>query len=103
MLDPVDQWIPSENVGEGTGGCQTPIGTLQVFDRTAAASINSQTGAAWTPAAKQQLEALIGTNVWEHARTLFAKKNNLTQVPQPLSITKYDGDSRRAAVAPTSK
>ncbi|MBC7727496.1 MAG: hypothetical protein H7242_07735, partial [Microbacteriaceae bacterium] len=58
LLNPSDQWIPSENVGNGTGGCQTPVGPLQVFDRTGATSINAQTGEAWTPEAKAALIAL---------------------------------------------
>lgn len=103
LLNPADQWIPSENTGTGTGGCQTPIGTLQVFDRTAAASINAQTGEAWTAAAKAQLVALIGTSVWQQARTLFAADNQVNPLPTPVSTAQYNGDARRAAVAPTSK
>jgi Ferritin-like len=102
LLNPSDQWIPSENVGVSTGGCQTPIGTQQVFDRAAGSSIDSQTGEAWTAAAKTQLKALIGTGVWQQARTLFATKYGITP-PQPNSTAQYDGDKRRAAVAPTSK
>lgn len=103
MLDPADQWIPSENVGKGTGGCQTPIGPLQVFDTQAGPTIQSQQGAAWTAAAKTSLEALIGANVWERARSLFAARNQLNPLPTPESTPQYDGSKRRAAVAPTSK
>jgi hypothetical protein len=103
VLPPSEQWIPGENVGQGTGGCQTPIGALQVFDRTAAASINSQTGEGWTAAEKAALEALMGTSVWERARSLFGTRNNISPLPQPLGTDQYNGDARRKAVAPTSK
>jgi len=103
LLNAVDQWVPSENVGAATGGCQSPIGTAQVFDRTAGPSIDEQTGEAWTAAAKAQLKALIGTSVWQQARNLFAAKYGITPLPAPLSTTRYNGGQRRAAVAATSK
>lgn len=102
LLAPNDQWIPSENVGSGTGGCQTPISTLQVFDRTATATIDAQTGEGWTAEAKAALVALVGTPVWQQARTLLAKKQGGT-LPAPLGTSTYDGNARRAALAPTSK
>ena len=103
LLNPADQWIPGENVGPTTGGCQTPIGTLQVFDRTATASIQAQTGEGWTDAAKAQLVALVGTGVWQQARNLFATDHKITSLPTPVATAQYNGDARRAAVAPTSK
>lgn len=103
VLPAADQWIPGENVGKGTGGCQTPIGTLQVFDRNAQASIESQTGEGWTAAEKAALVALMGTSVWDRARTLFASRNNISPLPAPLATDQYDGDARRKAIAPTSK
>jgi hypothetical protein len=103
LLDPAQQWIPNENIGKGTGGCQTPIATGQVFDRTAQPSIDKQTGEAWTPQAKQQLIALIGKNVWQHARDLFAARHKVSSLPTPGKQGAYDGTARRAALAPTSK
>ncbi|MCW5649394.1 MAG: hypothetical protein KIS62_06605 [Ramlibacter sp.] len=103
VLGPADQWIPGENVGKATGGCQTPIGPKQVFDRTAAASINAQTGEGWTPEAKAALIQMIGKPVWDQARTLFATRNKITSLPTPQSSKQFNGTNRRAAVAPTSK
>lgn len=103
VLPPADQWIPGENTGAATGGCQTPIGPLQVFDRTAASSISGQSGEGWTPEAKAALTALIGTNVWDRARSLFATRNQINPLPTPQSSTQFNGGARRAAVAPTSK
>ena len=103
LLDPAQQWIPNENVGKGTGGCQTPIATGQVFDRTAQPSIDKQTGEAWTQQAKQNLIALIGKNVWQHARDLFAARHKVSTLPTPGKQGAYDGTARRTALAPTSK
>lgn len=102
LLAPADQWIPSENVGKGTGGCQTPISTQQVFDRTATATIAGQSGEGWTAEAKAQLEALVGTSVWQQARSLLAKKQGAA-LPEPVAGGSYDGTARRTALAPTSK
>ncbi|MES2941059.1 MAG: ferritin-like domain-containing protein [Pseudomonadota bacterium] len=102
LLGPADQWVPSENVGSGTGGCQTPISTQQVFDRTAAATINGQTGEGWTAQAKADLVALVGTSVWQQARNLLAKQQG-SALPTPLASGSYDGTARRSALAPTSK
>ncbi|MBA2676235.1 ferritin-like domain-containing protein, partial [Ramlibacter sp.] len=84
LLGPADQWIPSENIGAGTGGCQTPISTLQMFDSGATATINAQTGEGWTDAAKAALVALEGTSVWQQARKLFAARQG-SALPQPLA------------------
>jgi len=102
ILDPDQQWIPNENVGAKTGGCQTPIATRQVFDNGAATTINKQTGAAWTDAAKKSLTALMGKGVWDQARDLFAARHSINPLPTPQSAAPYDSNERRAALAPTS-
>ncbi|MCC6390449.1 MAG: hypothetical protein IT167_07590 [Bryobacterales bacterium] len=106
LLPPSEQWIPDQNNCKGLGGCQAPISANQVFDRTAGSTIQAQTGPDWTAEAKQQLESLIGTNVWDHARQIFAAKEKIGQLPQPLSkkvgAVDYDGTARRAAVQATS-
>ena len=102
ILDPDQQWIPDANVGPKSGGCQTPISTRQVFDRSAANTIDQQTGAAWTDAAKQSLTDLMGKNVWERARELFAARHSIATLPTPQSTAPYDSNARRAALAPTS-
>lgn len=98
-LPAADQWIPRDNVGKNTGGCQTPIGTRQVFDRTAGPTIAAS---GWSPSDQATLTALIGTSVWDRARTLFAQKQPTPNLPTPLSTASYNGDLRRAAIAPTS-
>jgi hypothetical protein len=108
LLPPSEQWIPRENQCKSLGGCQSPISAQQVFDRTAAATINGQTiNPPWTPAAKQALDNLIGTSVWAQARALFTTLEGGNPLPTPLSQqvgnVNYDGDTRRAAIAPTSK
>lgn len=100
LLPAAQQWIPSENVGANTGGCQTPISVNQVFDRTATKTINEQTE--WTKPEQDALTAQVGHNVWDHARAVFATQNKITQLPTPLSTQAYDGNARRAAVAATS-
>ncbi|HVZ38658.1 MAG TPA: ferritin-like domain-containing protein [Candidatus Kapabacteria bacterium] len=106
LLPPSEQWIPGLNDCKNLGGCETPISTGQVFDRSATPTIAAQTGPEWTPEAKSALEALEGTNVWNRARTLFAQKEGLGTLPTPISqqvgAVDYDGDARRRAVQPTS-
>lgn len=107
LLPPSEQWIPGYNNCGKLGGCETPISTGQVFNRNAGASIQSQQGPEWTPEAKQQLESLMGTSVWDRARKLFAQNTHIGTLPTPIAETldgiDYDGTRRRAAVAPTSK
>jgi hypothetical protein len=98
-LPAAEQWIPSENVGKNTGGCQTPIGTRQVFDRTAGPTIAAS---GWSASDQASLVALMGTSVWDRARTLFAEKQKISSLPTPVSSESYNGDQRRAAIAPTS-
>lgn len=100
LLPPAEQWVPSQNADVGSGGCQTPISTHQVFDRTAASVINAQK---WDPSAKAALLALVGQSVWQQARAILAKKLAPDPLPAPASTTQYDGAARRAAVAPSSK
>ncbi|HEV7241159.1 MAG TPA: ferritin-like domain-containing protein [Thermoanaerobaculia bacterium] len=96
-LPPEQQWIPGINQGAQLGGCQTPIGTLQVFSSDDKATIDQQTGPDWTAKAKLALKSLAGKNVWEHARTL---RGFPTTPPSPTPP--YDGSKRRAAVQATS-
>jgi hypothetical protein len=104
-LPPSEQWIPGENRCNTLGGCQTPIAPKQVF-ANAKGTIEEQTAAAWNADAKQTLEALIGKNVWDHARDLFRKKEKLGQLPAPISkqagLVDYDGTKRRNAIQATS-
>ena len=100
-----EQWIPGANTGASTGGCQTPIGTLQVFDR------------AYTDPSKipppladcQKIPQLTAHNVWDEARNLLAQRLGTTvgQLPTPKTERTrdidYDGTKRREAVAPTSR
>jgi len=106
LLPPSEQWIPGENSCKTLGGCQTPIAPNQVFDVTAGPTINEQTAPAWTPEAKAQLTALMGTNVWNHARALFQKKQGIGTLPTPISkqvgAVDYDGTKRRNAIQATS-
>jgi len=96
-----EQWIPGENHGAQTGGCQTPISSHQVFNSKA------EFDPSWTGPAKERLEALRGTSVWDEARKLFAQRESETAPPeldpaQEKDDIDYDGIKRRAAVAPTS-
>jgi len=47
--------------------------------------------------------ALVGTGVWQQARNLFATDHQIASLPAPVATAQYNGDARRAAVAPTSK
>lgn len=108
LLPPSEQWIPGENNCSAQGGCQTPIAPDQVFDvsSTTRQTIDEQTGAAWTPDAKKQLELLIGTNIWDHARALFKNKWAIGTLPSPVAKQvgdiDYDGTKRRSAIQATS-
>lgn len=86
-----EDWIPGENQGKNDGGCQTPISSKQVFDRTV----------------KGFKPDLSGTPVWNEARILFQQRQKLANLPTPLTETidgiTYDGTARRSAVSATSK
>lgn len=101
LLPGSEQWIPRENSGKGSGGCQTPIAALQVFDSGADIS-DVQPAEAQT-----RLNALKGTKVWDEARKLFGQAYKIDPLPPPTSATvgdvTYDGTKRRAAVAASSK
>lgn len=107
LLPPSDLWVPGANHCRHMGGCQTPISTGQVFNRLGGSTIDGATGPEWTADAKAHLKALIGTNVWNRARQIFAERIGVTSLPAPASATvdgiEYDGNKRRGAVAPTSK
>lgn len=100
LLPASEQWIPGLNQGPLTGGCQTPVGTAQVFDRTADLS-------QFPPPAQPRLEALKTTSVWDEARKLFAQRESIGNLPAPISEQvddiDYDGTKRRQAISPTSK
>jgi hypothetical protein len=100
-LPPSEQWIPGENQGNQTGGCQTPIATTQVFDR------NAEIPTSWPPDAQKRLEGLRGTKVWDEARQLFAQREKIDKLPTPTSKQEgdinYDGTKRRSNVVPTSR
>jgi hypothetical protein len=106
LLPPSEQWIPDQNNCKGLGGCQTPMAKDQVFDRTAGPTIEAQTGTDWIDDAKKQLEKLMAVNVWDHARQIFATKNQINRLPEPISkkvgSVDYDGTERSAAVQATS-
>ncbi len=106
ILPPSEQWIPDLNSCKNLGGCETPISTGQVFDRNAGATIDAQTEPEWTASAKEQLKALMGVNVWEHARTIFGEAKGISPMPAPVSEqigdVNYDGTARRTAVQATS-
>jgi hypothetical protein len=101
LLPGSDQWIPGINTGESSGGCQTPIATLQVFN--SAAEITD----VQPPDTQQRLTGLKGTSVWEEARSLFSKKIQVNPLPTPITgkvgALTYDGTERRTAVSPSSK
>ena len=93
-----EQWVPGQNTGASSGGCQTPIATRQVFH-------NYGSG---LPADLQSLAPLEGTSVWERARNLMAQKLKVqpAQLPTPVSqqvgTINYDGTQRRTNVTPSS-
>jgi len=108
LLPPEQQWIPGLNQCKSLGGCQTPIAaaqppnaTGQVFSSSSIPQIQSQS---WSNDWKQKLEALAGTSVWEHARTL--RNFSTTPPPKPPppagATLDYDGLKRRQAVQPSS-
>lgn len=98
-----DQWVPGQNTAlpnnVGTGGCQTPISTRQVFHNYPDSSF---------PSGWDSLKALRLTPVWTRARDLVAQKLGVdpSQLPTPQSqqigTVNYDGDQRRQAVIPSS-
>jgi ferritin-like protein len=100
FLAPESQWIPSLNQGKGSGGCQTPISTSQVFSSAQKETIAKQSGPGWTQEWKDKLTALAGKNVWEHARTLHNWSTTPPPKPPqpPESKVDYDGLQRRQAV-----
>ena len=99
ILPPNDQFIPGLNFGAVTGGCQTPIATNQVFDRS------PKFPSTWTDEQKKPLIALGGTAVWTQARKIFAQRlgGGVDDLPQPRVVGSYDGQKRRDAVEATSK
>lgn len=103
LLPPEEQWVPGANACAAKGGCQTPIGTGQVFSSAAKAQIDAQD---WDQTDKDQLKAIAGKGVWDHARELFAARHGIVP-PGPISAPGdngivYDGTPRREAIQPTS-
>ena len=107
LLPPCAEWIPGMNSCAHLGGCQTPIGTLQVFSSGAREQIEQQgPRGGWTPKAKQALLDLCGKPVWDHARALLAEAMG-GKVADPHAPVKegpilYDGKLRRSMIQPTS-
>jgi Ferritin-like len=90
------QWVPGQNTGAQTGGCQTPISAKQVFDR------NANIPSDW-PTTPWNLNTLKGTSVWNHAREILAQGLSPQEPPKLDPKTeKYDGDTRRKLVSATS-
>lgn len=99
LLPPSEQWIPGQNTGEDTGGCQTPISTKQVFHNYPDSDF---------PAGWESLKALRTTKVWDEARNLVAQKLGIdpSQLPTPKTgqsgKVNYDGTQRRDNTTPSS-
>lgn len=93
-LDVSEQWIPAQNSGKSTGGCQTPIATRQVFHDYAKD----------LPSQFASLADLENTSVWDRARALMAQHHG--KLPDPISKKvgkiNYDGTQRRTYVTPSS-
>lgn len=99
-----EQWIPGQNSGANTGGCQTPIATRQVFHKYDASDFVFPPNNTPDPT----LVPYAGTPVWDRARALLAQKLNVQadQLPQPRSAqgegVNYDGTQRRTNTVPSS-
>ncbi|AVP97282.1 hypothetical protein C7S18_08785 [Ahniella affigens] len=89
-----DLYVPGANSCKGKGGCQVPISDKQLFS-------------ADLPSTCTGRDVKKGDSVWQEARKLFAKAQNVANLPAPNSQhanggVNYDGTARRAAVTPTS-
>lgn len=99
LLPPSEQWVPNFNTGAGTGGCQTPISTLQVFSNYP----DDQFPAGW-----ESLKDLRNTAVWDRARSLLAQKLAVDPSKLPTPVSKqvgdvnYDGLTRRTNTTASS-